>query len=266
MKKVQRLLSIKFNKYPESHCLNQIYNSGWECAMAARKTGESIYSQSMPFVHCKDYIHEVVWGTLYSKTADVYGMTYDPEKFPLDMKRLRLLIRDNSITPAVLRKNCIRSRGLLRDFDTLFGFTRTVLKKATEESNPTYSCFIFEADKKWMTAAPLLSLYALLCRAGKFWTPEYKGKPKEFLKFFIGPGGPTMVSDSDENDRYYLNTFVSKGGLEKLADNPLALFHKHPKDNYCIVPGWDKGQVDAYALHNYGIVSYSNSGFPKYEK
>ena len=260
------MLSITCNEYNRKQRLNQIYDNGWQCAFASKLPKQVRYSQVMPWVYCKDYLNEVVWSNIYSCPCTVYGMAYDPAEFPMELTRLRLLVRDNTVSPLEIEKQCRNSKGLLRDFDKLFGFRRTVLKRVGIH-NKKSAVFIFEADKKWLVSPPLLSLFSLLCRAGRYWTEDFKGSPKKFVEKFVEDPfvekRDSSAFKSIQNDREYLRTFVDNGGFEKLPDHVFDLFNRNPVDNYSKIPKIF-GKANNYEIHNYGIQKFSYNGFPSY--
>lgn len=145
---------------PNTGSIGQMYSKGIEFSLIS-KDGDQIH----PFVFCKDFLQDVVYGHLHDKSAAIFGFRYDPKTNPaVDMDLTRICIADAKMKNF---RSCLASSLEFVNF-----FAKKMHIRSTFElkikPHPTYNdcCAYLVGSRVWQNAPPLLSLYTLLLRAG----------------------------------------------------------------------------------------------------
>jgi hypothetical protein len=153
---------IDWKESPVNSKILQIYSKGLEYALISAD-----YEQCHPFVWCKDFLHDVMYGTIHNKWFEIYKFRYNPALDPAPcLDRVRLLLtnsKDKKLAekiPAVLDFiNQIEERlKIKKSFARQCGHPPEEYQKA--------GVFMFEGSKRWIQSPPMLSLYTLLLRVG----------------------------------------------------------------------------------------------------
>lgn len=153
-------MEIKWLKCVRSKAA-QIYDYGPEFCFISKNN-----EQCHPFVLCKDFLQDVVQGTINKRIANIYEFNFDPKKRPaVDLEFTRLAFTDDSDDK--LKEKIPNVLDFINQ-----AASKLKLKKTTvqEVSNPPkrYSktgIFVFEGSPRWMNSPPLLSMYSLFIRA-----------------------------------------------------------------------------------------------------
>lgn len=146
-------LSVKWLKTRQSTA-SQIYNSGLAYCFVSEDM-----RQCHPFVFCKDFLQDVVQSCLHEKEVAVYGFTYKADP-PITMAATRIAITNVSDKgfddriPAML--------DFINQFAGRLHLKPTTARKVDNAKN----VYITDGSSRWMNSPPLLSMYALLLRAG----------------------------------------------------------------------------------------------------
>lgn len=225
--------SIKYKSMADSTSLYQSYHSGFEMAPLSEK-GE----QCIPFAYCKDYIQDVIWGTINKKSISIYGLDYDPTKNPLiDLEHLRLAVREKSTDKKDFFKQCQQALNFLNWFEEKLKMEPSKLFKTRSSG-----VFVFVADKNWMHAPPLISLYSLLLRMGM----TYEGG--DALKHF--QEGPFLRSGDKAFGKSVMPVLEKKLFVKSREE----LFAKEQAKNY-------PADANSHCIHSSsGISAFANSG------
>jgi hypothetical protein len=222
----------------------QIYTTGLEYCFVTPTEDKNKFRQSHQFILCKDFLHDAVWAMINKTSTEIYGFIFNSEKQTINLDKTILAIRDNTKESRVIRKESTNTAILLRKVERLMKFKRTTLLEANT-GDPKVPAFILTSDKRWMHAAPLLSLYSLLIRIGVNY--DRKTNPVEFI-LNIGKGPYS-------NDMRYVTSI--KNILSGVIKNNISLFNKDMSDNY-------PKDTNVNTLHNhFGVVHYAekcNSG------
>ena len=200
------------------------------------------YEQAHQLVLCKDLLLSAAYGSILNTETESYGFEYDPyENPPICTDKIMLMVcnwRDKQF--AEKAQKCVL---MLNQIERLLKMTPSVVRKV---SNPPAfyrkaGVYIFEGDKRWINAPPMLSLYSLLIRLGlasehnksviktlvKFRTKQlkpYNWKPDEETTF-----GPSPVyNDCDLLD------LIWNGLLRILKYGDQNIFYHHAPNNYYV--------------------------------
>lgn len=139
----------------------QIYNKGLEFALVSDN-----FEQCHPFVWCKDFLHDVIFATIHQKKFDIYRFFYDSERNPKAcLKEIRLLVTNSkdSKLPAKIEA-CIE---FLNQIEEAFGIPNSKVRKCLKAPQQyKYGVYLFQGNKRWLNAPPMISLYSFLIRIG----------------------------------------------------------------------------------------------------
>ncbi len=154
--------------HPRTLKISQIPKKGLEYAFVSGG-----YAQIHQLVWCKDFMQDVVFGYIHKKRVDIYGFSYDPKSCPplyLDKTRVMLnSYKDLNFEHKVL----VNLQDFLHQVEDRLKMSRTSFEKV---ANPPHhyrrtGVFLLNSSKRWMKAAPMVSLYTLLLRTGLLHTP-----------------------------------------------------------------------------------------------
>lgn len=244
---------VNVNWHPKTRKLCQVPKEGLEFAFVSKN-----FHQIHQFVWCKDFLQDAIWGHLNQKKITIFGFCYDPEEMiPLYMNKTRLMVanwKDKEFDSKLLN-NCLV---FLNAIENQLKMTKTVAFKC-KDVPPRYkksSIFILEGSRRWMKSPPMISLYALLIRAGM--NHKEGDDPLTTLKNIAnGTTKPYYggVGFKGANDK--LNIESSYAPLKKLLKiGDRRIFHRNIHDNYPTV-------CAANRLHNnFGFVGFAK-GFTK---
>lgn len=153
---------INWKPVPENAKILQIYSKGLEYALVSAD-----YEQCHPFVWCKDFLHDVMYGTLHNKWFEIYKFKFDPTVDPAPcLDRSRLLLtnsKDKKFAekiPAVI--------DFINQIEERLKIKKTFVRRCGDppEGYQKAGIFMFEGSKRWIQSPPMLSLYTLLLRVG----------------------------------------------------------------------------------------------------
>jgi hypothetical protein len=142
--------------------LNQVYSHGLEMTMLGPD-----FQIVFPWVFCKDYFNDVLYGLKHRRRLSIFGFKFDPENIPdgfADELRLCFRWKKHSIT---LRKASIVAAKIIRSIEQSLGIEKkTRLLRATRIGGEHgYTPYIFIADKVWMQHPAFLAFYIVIVRA-----------------------------------------------------------------------------------------------------
>lgn len=212
------------------HFLHSPYESGgFEYAWVSR-TGYQLNTWST----CRDYTQDTLWAALNGVKSYHFGRSNAPVA-PLDSRHTRLGIRCNRATAE-------RALGLLHALEPDFGMRLTRIHYGGKIYQN--SVWVFEGDRQWMFAPPLLSLYTLALRAGR----TYDGS--SWQKFFERMPG-VLVKDIS-----YVRTALP--AIEFLVGKDFGkIFASTKRQNY-------PGRCSSSETHSYsGIYAMGNRSIAK---
>lgn len=241
-------MGVNIQWYQAKHGLSQAVTSGLEFALVSADN-----RQSCQFAHCKDFIHDAVRAFITQKQEPIYKFDYDPiNDPPVDLERLRLV--GANCEDGELRNKIPACIEFIRQIEDRLGMGHSEI---SECANPPAKyqrggVWLFEADRRWMLAPPMLSLYILLLRVGMGHT--------------LGQSFEQTINDIVSGSR---NSYLSvdkgrlssggKAGLERiLAQGDRVFFPDNIRDNY-------SRTVDINTFHNYfGVVGWVSGSTRKY--
>jgi len=241
--------------FSEDSSTVEIYSSGVEFALLARQKGE--WFQAMTFVHCKDFLHDVVWSTLHKKAVDVHDLKYDGSSNPIYLRKMALAFRNRDFSVKESQKTFHRHLKGCQDFlqqvDRQLGFRPTKIHRVKHTKG---ACWLILADRRWMLAPPLLSMYSLLTRVGYYHNPG--GDHKYTLEAMKNGelGGCQGEDDYDfdsagSNDAKYVGQAWK--GIQAILKYGADIFHSTMLDNYPVTSDFEN-------FHDqYGIINFTKA-------
>ena len=227
-------------KWGTNYGTAQIYSSGVELSLCSDDN-----RQIGTFVYCKDFFQDAIVAYIHQTTCSIYGYKYDPKSMPpIPTKAMKILIAnagDKNITKKI--------RGvtdLINQVEDKLGVKRTTIAEC--ESPPkkyANGIYLMTADKVWMHAPPLLSMWTLLARNGL----QHKiGDKWETTVQAIIDG---KVSAVQSHDQTYLK--YAKPGIDLLLEKGIIdLFGLNTKANY------PKNKAGSVMHHYSGAVSFGS--------
>ena len=218
----------------------QIYSQGLEYAFVSEDG-----RQCHPFVYCKDFLQDAVWGQLHNKAAGIYGFSFNPAAMPpVYLERFTILLRFNrrDTFPKEIISNTLP---LLHMIEKVKGYEPCTIDSVGKFQGTGSEVFLLSADKRWLHAPPLLSFYTLAIRVGL----TYDGST---LEEFFSKVKDGKVSCLSGNDRSY-TTSALKITDKLLKTSEQDLFGGEMAKNY--PPG-----INISSLHNSTGVVASSGG------
>jgi hypothetical protein len=219
----------------------QVYSTGLEYAFCTLD-----YKQHLPWVYCKDFLHDAVYSFLHGTNLSIYGYQYDPKSQPApNLKRMRLLVAnksDNDFGSKI--ENVVDFVNQVEKDLKIPSFTRAFKCVDPPEVYKTCGVYMFSGSHHWLLSPPMISLFTLSVRAGFVHT---KGNPyKQTIDSIIAGQIPSYQTAD------VLQLKTAKVGLERLVrDGYQTVFGNDMKANY--PPGIAIGTMH----NNFGIVSFS---------
>jgi len=164
------LLTSKYHPTDRKKNLSQVYSVGWEFSLMS-KIRFSLYKQVHQWATCKDYVNDLLWSYYSKKPVEIYGFTYNTGKdVLLDMAAFRVATRNKQVPNKDFLEAGNNAIAFLNYFDRKAGVRpcrlRKLLASEEEHKDNAYATLLFEADKRWMNSAPLVSFYMLMMRLG----------------------------------------------------------------------------------------------------
>jgi len=238
-------------KWSQNHGTAQIYSSGVELALCSDDN-----KQVGPLVFCKDFFQDAIVASLHGTVCSIYGYKYDSSFPPIPKDNLKVLLT-NAADPK-LKEKIPAVSDFLNQIEAELGVEKTVIEQCEKPPDKYAKCgiYLLIADKKWMHAPPLLSLWTLLARNSL--VHKVGNKWRDTLQSIISGKTPA----SQKHDRTYIE--YGKPGLDLVLEKGIeALFGKVMKANY-------PKEKAGHAMHHYsGIVSYGSckakSHFPMWQ-
>jgi len=148
-------------KDPSAHFL-QIYTKGLEFALVSDKN-----EQVHQFVLCKDFLHDVIFSCLHNICFDIYKFVYDPDTMPsVCLRKMKLLVTNSS--DKKFRNKIKNALEFLNKFEDLLRMPRSTVRECKNPPSEYERCgvYLFEGNRRWLQAPPMVSLYTLLLRIG----------------------------------------------------------------------------------------------------
>jgi len=139
----------------------QVYNKGLEFALVSDK-----FEQCHPFVWCKDFLHDVIFSTIHQQKFDIYRFFYNPENNPnACLKEIRLLVTNSK--DSKLPKKIDACIEFMNQIEESLGMPKTKVRKCLNAPQEyKYGVYLFQGNKRWLNAPPMISLYSFLIRIG----------------------------------------------------------------------------------------------------
>lgn len=234
----------------ERQGLAEIYSSGLQYAWLSEDN-----KQACPFVYCKDFLQDALQGLIHGESKGIYGFNYNPKNHPpLAISKIRLLIANQSDRsfsdkiPAVVE--------FINKFEAKLGInkTKTIASSIDNPPKSYEKCgvWVLESNRRWLIAAPMLSLYTLLIRVG--FTHKLGNTYEETVNDLINGKSKSY----QRNDREYLTS--SQKGIERIVKyGDKKVFFLKLENNY------PKATNVSNMHNNYGIVSFSNDNASSYQ-
>ena len=146
-------------EYPNKNNLSEIYQKSTSIFAFVKKVDDDKYVQCNQYVKCRDFLNDVIRGTLQKSPISIYGFKYNSEIDPvIDMENISLLYKDSNkdVEPAVIKAIKI------------INYYESVLK----ENYSSYilvdkNTAIITGPKIWLRSQVLTSLYTLLFRVAE---------------------------------------------------------------------------------------------------
>lgn len=152
--------SIKWKPLSETQKILQVYSKGIEYSLVSDDN-----QQCHSFVWCKDFLHDVVYSSINQIPFEIYRFKYDPiiEPNP-SIKNLKILLSDSKNKKLSVKiPNCLN---FINQIESQLGMKHSIVKECSNPPSGYHQVFLFVADKRWINAPPMLSLYSLFLRIG----------------------------------------------------------------------------------------------------
>ncbi len=141
--------------------LSEIYNINTEMPEFAILSATGV--QIGPWIKCKDFIHDCIWGAKSEKSYTMFGFKYVHGTDPLpNLKRLHLALRYRGTSTNTLNQILINPKKTIENLEKKLGFKS---HERTKFSRIIENYFLIYGSKKWMTASHTVSFFTFLIRA-----------------------------------------------------------------------------------------------------
>lgn len=123
--------------------------------------------QLIPFVHCREYLHDTIQGALHkiNRRFANFSYIYNQDK-PFSFDKLRMLV--GSTHERNFPEKLTNAMHFLWKAERILDLPKTTLQECP---NPPWnfhesSVWLLEASNAWLSAPPMISMYSLLLRIG----------------------------------------------------------------------------------------------------
>ena len=232
---------VKVDWQAKARGISQVYSSGLEYCFVSNK-----FEQCHPFVFCKDFLQDCIYAHVNSKTASIFGFSYNPKTMAkIDMENTRIAVANS------------KDSSIGKKIDNVLDFINQFCKKLKLKRSKVFTCsnpplkyrggvYVLCGSGMWMNSPPLISLYSLLIRLGFVHT---KGEDciETINKILKGTIKPYQSSDT-------LQLMQAKNGIDKILKlGYRKFFYKDIKKNY-------PERVPVGTMHgSCGIVGFSQN-------
>lgn len=197
-------------------------------------------NQIGPWMRCKDYIQDCIWGGMFGKTYNCHGFGYTHGKDPKpNLENLHLGMRFLAKTQQ-LEEMLENVKETVHDLEERVGIPPEERTRFSSVIKDKFNYFIVYGSKHWLKATHTISFFTFLLRG------SFQNKKRKIET--IGKTPPC------KNDTYYFNSgkkymkMLSDGGINGVKSN----WDKHKDHN------------DPYQLHEGGFVNWSYSNGASY--
>lgn len=217
----------------------QIHSKGPEFSFVS-KDGEQCHSPHT----CKDFLNDAVWAQYNNVAVSIYGFKHDPNEYPnVDLQKLRIVFfnkdddKFSSCADGIL--------DMLTQASAKLGLAETPELVKLGKHDEYTDVFYITADKGWLNATPLISLFTLLMRCGAVHTPgtDFMSTIEGIMK---GTIKPYIAADKD-----YIKASIN--GIKLIFEKGISIFGDISQ-NY--LPN-----ISTYTIHNNGIVGFANATY-----
>jgi len=166
------MTNLTITPYPNIPKLNEIYQTVDLKFSFLLKISDSEYKQQNPPCKCRDYLHDIVDSNLTGKGFGIYGMTYSPSEFPIDLEVLRYNLK----FPDKNKKAWfIENFNYLKEIEKKASIPESLFIDVDEVS------LILESNKFWMQNSVLVSLHSYICRMLCYQNLKLSGKDQQYI-------------------------------------------------------------------------------------
>jgi hypothetical protein len=143
--------------------ISQVYSTGLEYAFLSHD-----YKQQLPWVYCKDFLHDAIFSLLHNTHLSLFGYTYNPNQDPKpNLRRMRLMVANASdknfgdkIPAAIDFVNQVEKVMKVPSMSRVFSCPNPPKRYAN------CGVYLFSGSGKWLLAPPMVSMYTLMVRSG----------------------------------------------------------------------------------------------------
>lgn len=237
---------IKWKPVAVKSKILQVYSKGLEYALVS-----SDYEQCHSFVWCKDFLHDVMYGTINEKWFEIYKFKYNPSIDPLPcVDRVRLLIANSKDKNFIDKIPCVID--FLNQVEDHLKIKKSFVRQCCDppDEYKKNGVFMFEGSKRWVQSPPMLSLYTLFLRVGFCHTIG-----DSFLNTIEGVKSGDIKPYQKKDSHWLKSSDVALEKILRLGDRKI--FHKDIHLNY-------PRNMKIDFIHNkLGIVGFANDIFYK---
>lgn len=146
---------------PKNAAIRQMYYRGLEYAFVSQKN-----EQCHPFIFCKDFLHDVIYSSIYKTPISIYDFSFNEKNPTPDLNQTKLLLtnaKDKFFKNKI--PNCLE---FINQIESHLKIKKTIATQCINcpEGYEKTQIFLFQGSKRWLQSPPMLSLYSLLLRIG----------------------------------------------------------------------------------------------------
>jgi hypothetical protein len=204
--------------------------------------------QCHPWVKCRDFIHDVIRGSLTKSTVSIYGLKYVPSKHPeVSVEKSMMLITMDGIEPIGFRKKLNSAMMMINRYENLVGQNLSKLSKVAG-SNTYKHVWLFSGPKMWIAQPHMISLLTLLFRLPiEFGKEKYSNRSNEEIFNSIVKNNEGL---KDTNNLKYIKAIKSR------VENVVKHINMFPVDEKGMSTAYKDANINLGSFHNrLGIVS-----------
>lgn len=225
---------------------NQVYTTGLEYAFCNLD-----FKQLMPWVLCKDFLHDTIFTYLNKSQFNLFGYNYAPSKEEiLNLRRMRLLVTNKSDLELSLKiENSVDLVNQLEKEMGVPSLSRVFSCPKPPKRYEKCGVFMFSGSGHWLLSPPLISLYTLMVRVG-FSHSSGKDFRETIDKIISGEIKPYQSGVGTHGDQFQLKD--AKPGIDRLIkEGYQKIFGSDMRANF--PPGLPESEMHDY----FGIGSFT---------
>lgn len=232
----------------------------------AKQEEENIYTNLIPFVHCRDFLSDVKITELLDIDINVYGFYYNTRTTPHNVTdNLHLILKFNNDYPEELF-NFITNIQYINTLESFYKIKETTHQELTTDIKDNCTYLLIEADVFWYSHPITISFYTFFLRCltysidnnTPFWDQIIKSTYSKPTWNNVPKNTPTYDAQLLKSIDYLEHLTNLIYNLPKFIQN-----HDFTYEKEILLQKIKDNKIDKYILHNnLGFISLLQNKIP----